>query len=407
MNIKIKSTGVSCLVGDDYDRVYAALKKELQNSENQIFTERIPGHEYLQWELPGEGWVSLAEGDPLMAQEVQQELLRRKQVILQRFGKNQAMAQKILSVPDDQYVYYKPAADGSLQIRLTAWGYRYPERVGGGGSTGLVDPQLNKESACIHILYDNKPLPNKEFYLNGFKRSTDDSGVYSIGNLPIGYKFTIQVDGQQQIVEIQQGQGNIRIDVTLYVTIEVKATLDGQPYAGAVASLAYWGHVQNLTLDTLGTASVKLPQDPNLGACTISLDGDSQEQVPVQPVTLFCFSLKSPPPVEPEPEMPEVKPEPEVPEVKKEPETPEVKKEPEILAEKEEPEAPAVKEEPETPVVKEEPDPEPEQKEEVQTDLPVEKKANSVPVIWEILLALLLLLLVGLTYFFCKGMLFG
>ena len=60
MNIKIKASGVSCLIGDDYDRVYATLKKQLGEGDEQLFTERIPGHEYLQWELPGEGWNSLS-----------------------------------------------------------------------------------------------------------------------------------------------------------------------------------------------------------------------------------------------------------------------------------------------------------------------------------------------------------
>lgn len=38
MNVKIKSSGVSCLIGDDYDRVYTALK----NSLNKILTIFLP-----------------------------------------------------------------------------------------------------------------------------------------------------------------------------------------------------------------------------------------------------------------------------------------------------------------------------------------------------------------------------
>jgi hypothetical protein len=110
MNIKIKSAGVFCLIGDDYDRVYATLKKQLGEGDEQLFTERTPGHEYLQWELPGDGWIALSAGDPLMEQEVRKELLRRQQAVSSRFGKNQDMAQRILSVPDDSYVFTRPTA---------------------------------------------------------------------------------------------------------------------------------------------------------------------------------------------------------------------------------------------------------------------------------------------------------
>lgn len=294
MNIKIKSAGVTCLVGDDYDRVYAALKKELHDEDEQLFSERIPGHEYLQWELPGEGWMPLSEGDPLMAQEVRQELLKRKQSISHRFGRNQEMAERILSVPDDSYVYYKADTDGHLLIRLTAWGYRYPERVGGGGTTGVHTPKKDTVPVSIHVLYDNKPLPNKDLLINGFKRTTDAYGVYQVGELPIGYKFEIKVDSKQRIVDVQPEQGNIHIDCTSFASVEVRATLDDQPYAGAVASLSYWGHELQLTIDTNGYASVKLPKDPENGKCTISIGNDYQQQTLVQPITIFTFKIKTP-----------------------------------------------------------------------------------------------------------------
>ncbi len=293
MNIKIKSAGVACLVGDDYDRVYTALKKQFGEGDGQLFTERIPGHEYLQWELPGEGWTPLSEGDPLMVQEVRQELLKRKQVVSQRFGANQEMAQRILSVPDDSYVYYKANAEGRLLIKLTAWGYRYPERIGGGGAEGEHKPKGDTQFVCIHILYDNKPLPNKELFVNGFKRMTDGTGVYSVGELPIGYKFEVKVGDKQQIVDVQPGEGDIRIDITIFTSVEIRAMLDGNPYSGAAATLSYWGHELNLTTDTEGKALAKVPLDPDNGTCDISIDNNHQQQSLVQPLTVFSFNIVS------------------------------------------------------------------------------------------------------------------
>lgn len=294
MNIKIKSAGVTCLVGDDYDRVYTALRSQLSDDDAQLFTERIPGHAYLQWELPGEGWVSLSEGDPLFSQEVKQEVFRKKQNIIQRFGKNQEIAQKILSVPDDSFIYYKPDGNGKLLVKLTAWGYRYPERVGVGGATGKHKPKGETEHVRIQILYDGKPLPGKQLYLNGIKKQTDATGSFDIGDLPIGYKFELRVDDIKKIVTVQSGQGNISIDSTLYTIVKVKAILDGKPYNGATASLKYVGRDMELTTDETGTASVRLPIDLNNGMCLISIDNDYQKFVLSQPVTEFTFNIVSP-----------------------------------------------------------------------------------------------------------------
>lgn len=419
MNIKIKSAGVTCLVGDDYDRVYTALKTQLNDEDEQLFTERIPGHEYLQWELPGEGWTPLSEGDPLMAQEVRQELLRRKQLVNQRFGNNQEMAQRILSVPDESYVYYKANSEGNLLIRLTAWGYRYPERVGGGGTTGTYKPKGDTQSVSIRIVYDNKPLPNKEFFINGFKRVTDNSGTYNIDELPIGYKFEIEVDGKQQIVDVASGHDEIKIDVTLFASVEIKATLDGHPYEGATASLSYWGHELKLTIDSNGKAFAKVPKDPNDGMCTISIENDYQQLALVEPITVFTFNIIT---TKENEQIEENKLEGPIGNTDKEAEKPiesseqndENRKEEEDKKDADNQEQapqntknPPIEEgrkedeekEEETLVQDETPDTKP--------DVPLDNQQRSSSLIFEILAALSIIALVVFTYLFCYGMLFG
>ena len=118
MNIKIKSSGVYCPFGNDYEKYYATLKKQLVAEDEQLFTERIPGYEYLQWELPGDGWKSLGIADPLLDREIRAEYIRRQQLICKKFGSNQEMALKLLSVPDDNYVYYKIDNSGKIEYNI-------------------------------------------------------------------------------------------------------------------------------------------------------------------------------------------------------------------------------------------------------------------------------------------------
>lgn len=209
MNIKIKSAGVFCLIGDDYDKVYVALKKQLGDGDEQLFTERTPGHEYLQWELPGEGWLPLAQADLITAQEVRRELLHRQQMVAQRFGANQAMAQKILTVPDDNYVYYRQDPTRHLTIRLTAWGYRYPERIGNGPAIG--DHVNNKETAnvVIGVEKDGLPMVGQPLLLNGFSRTTDEQGLLKVGELPIGYQFDVEVEDERRHITVTSGMDKI------------------------------------------------------------------------------------------------------------------------------------------------------------------------------------------------------
>ena len=393
MNVKIKSAGVTCLVGDDYDRVYAALKKQFGDNDDILFTERIPGHEYLQWELPGDGWTSLAEGDPLMAQEVRQELLRRKQAVTSRFGSNEDMAQRVLSVPDDSYVYYKADASGHLLIRLTAWGYRYPERVGSSPITGRVETKTETERVSIFITYDGKPLPEKQFLVNGFQRVTDVNGTFLVGELPIGYQFDVNVDGNSNHYVVQAGQGDIHIDTTVFTSVEVIATLDGHANAGASVVLSYMGREINLVTDTNGRATAKVPLDQNNGMCTARLNSDYLQAPLVPPMTTFSFQQTTPQ-EEPAPEEPVV-----------EPAVPEEPVVPEKPAEPEEPAVPEKPAEPEEPA--KEPEPEPEKEPETPPVVQEEPSPSPLSYLWEILAALLLLAIIVFTYFFCGGLLFG
>jgi len=214
MNIKIKAEGVACLVGDDYGRVYLTLKKHLGPLGDSLFTERIPGHEYLQWELPGEGWRSLSGSDPLMEQEVRRLLKLRCQEVCDRFAANQDMAQRVLTVPDDSFVYYRPNEAGELEIRLTAWGYRYPERIQGAEVVGVNRPRGMNEEVLVKVIRDGEPVPGQAVLLNGFRRTTDEAGVYEIGKLPVGYQFDLQVEDKKQHVTVLPGQGTLLVDLT-------------------------------------------------------------------------------------------------------------------------------------------------------------------------------------------------
>ena len=298
MNVKIKDEAYCIITEKNYDQVFAALQRQLGEKERQLFAERAPGDTYLQWTLPGNGWIALSKGDPLMEQLVRKELAQLQQNVCAQFGKNQEMALKLLSVPSDDYIYYKPDGNGDLMIKLTAWGYRYPERVGT-DITGVIKPKPKTEHISISLVYNGVPVPNQALRLNGFSRTADGQGVLDVGDLPIGYQFDIEVGDERRHVTVMPGQGAITVDMTEYVTVEVRVLLDGAPYAGAEAELSYMGQHTSLTCDGNGCASTRLPLDKNGSFCKVSVKDSFQQKILQQTDNVFTFQLSSPPPLPP------------------------------------------------------------------------------------------------------------
>ncbi|MCH5328698.1 MAG: hypothetical protein J1E02_06730 [Coprobacter sp.] len=402
MNIKIKSAGVYCLIGDDYSRVYATLKKQFGEGEEQLFTERTPGHEYLQWELPGDGWKPLSESDPLMSQEVRRELRRRQEAVSLRFGNNQEMAERVLSVPDDSFIYYKPDDSGRLLIRLTAWGYRYPERINSQGMVGRPCPQTEVEHVSLHIVYNGKSVPGQAFHINGFSRIADTEGRYDIGDLPVGYQFDIDIDDHHQHITVLPGQGQITVDITRYTLVEIEVYLDEQPCAAAAVGLQYAGLQRDLTTGGSGKVTTQLPLDPENGLCTVTVEGETRQQPLFGEMNRFVFRLVSP---EPEP-LPEPLPEPELPDEKPE-EQPEEKTDEQPVVEEQ---LPDEKPEEQPGNHSEEEEQTEEEPEETAEEEPEEEPRPEPPAISSAQLWLLLLgtaLLTGATYWFCYKLLFA
>lgn len=305
MNIKIKASGVYCLIGDDYDKIYMALKRQLGESEEQIFTERKPGHEYLQWSLPGEGWTALSECDPLMDDAVRKELSRRCQAILTRFGDNQMMAQKILSYPDDAYVFYKADDSGRIMIKLTAWGYRYPERIGDSAATGEIPPPVKAVPVAIKLMYDGTPMAGKGMKLNGFLRTTNSNGVLEIGQLPVGYQFDVDVDKVHEHIVVSMGQEEIVLDLTEFAVVQIKALLNDKPYGGAKVGIRYGSKSLDLVCDGNGVCTTSLPLDLDKGECAVSIDEQTQRKSLEESVNVFKFSVEK---MQEDPELPILEP---------------------------------------------------------------------------------------------------
>ena len=315
MNNKIKAADVACLIDKNvaYEQVYNSLKEVLPSDESMIFAERTSGYGFLQWELPGEGWVPLDKADPIQGIEVKKELEKRIQHVKEKTG-DSLLTQQILTYPDDSYVYYKMTLSGQLLILITAWGYRHPEKIMSGSAGGNFTPPKTKESVTIQFTYGGRPMADKPFILIGKERldkKTDANGVYPIGKLPVGYQFDIEINGKKHHVTVEEGKGQISIDATVYATVEVKATRDGQPYGDVSVRVNYGGQQMTLISDSHGSATAQFPLATAGQLCTVTVESQTQSKPLSNAPTTFIFDFVTPKP-EPVPEpVPEPKPIPE------------------------------------------------------------------------------------------------
>lgn len=354
MNIKIKASGVACMVGDDYDRVYKALVKSFGEGSSNLFSKRVAGHEYLQWEIPGDGWRSLSEADPFMGAQVKTELARRREAVISKFGSNRQMAFSVLSVPSDEYVYYKADSHGGIDIKLTAWGYKYPERVDGGNASGAINPNADKQHLVIKIVNDGKGVANKALKLNGYNRSTDSNGELEVGYIPEGTEFDVEVDGNTRHYRVKKGEGQILFDLTQYSQIEVRVTVNGKPGEGIPVTVNYGARNVTLTTNSAGKATAEMPHDPTNGICFVKVKEETKERALNVGDNTFEFNIvEKIPEVPAEPEDPQ---EPEKPENLQEhqehqEEEPEIPKKPEKVVIPEIPEKPEKSENPNKPEV--------------------------------------------------------
>lgn len=210
MNIKIKASSLYSLIGNDYDRLWIALQTQFGNEEEQIFAERTPGSGYIQWELPEEGWQALSESDPLKAAMVRKLLEERKSAVAAILPS--AIAKKVLTVPDDGYIWFKESDSGIVLIRMTAWGYRYPEKIGGIGADGYVPSQEKMVEIAVKVTKGGQPYPDGTLLLNGMVRHCSADGMFVIGVLPIGFQFDLEVEGEKRHVVVSEHEPLIAFD---------------------------------------------------------------------------------------------------------------------------------------------------------------------------------------------------
>lgn len=240
------------------------LRQKLGNSLCSYFARINVGKDSYVWNIDING-----KWRPLTKDETAEEALARqrwdevKQEVRAHLNSEIELVEKILTIPNDEYIYYQIDATGQVKVLVTGWGFTNFKGVVIGNGSGEIDkPTTHPVSVAFTI--DGQKVPNRDFFIvapqKNVPHTTDAEGNYALGNLsenttfevidgPTGRKFSIQTD---------RTTTEYTFDVTEFVNVSVEAVHDKQPISGETATLNYHGRTYELTLSN-GSATISLP----------------------------------------------------------------------------------------------------------------------------------------------------
>ena len=106
MNVKLKISEIEHLLDKKLseEMVYKLLKP-LADNAGLIFSEVVPGVGYLQWDLPGTGWVSFADANDEQKAAVAQTYKQRKAAMRSAMN-GSPIEHAVFTVPSEKFIFF-------------------------------------------------------------------------------------------------------------------------------------------------------------------------------------------------------------------------------------------------------------------------------------------------------------
>jgi hypothetical protein len=253
-----------------------------------LFVEPQAGAGFIQWSLPGEGWIPFSDIDETNKPAVAKEYKTRCDMLRNLFS-NAPMLDPALTVPsENEFVFFRQSG-GGWEIALTAWGYKYVDFPKGNEiSTWFV--QEEKQEVNIGFIWNKNLLGDMSFTLNGQARVTALDGLFRVGApIPVGNQFMLKtLSGQEFQLTVEKGKADYVYDLTQYVQIEVDVKQDNAALPNQSCEVSFQDAKWNLVTDENGHASLSVALACDLEGktlqpqpvCTVTCGDANQQQVP-------------------------------------------------------------------------------------------------------------------------------
>ncbi|MBR1594851.1 MAG: hypothetical protein IJ692_04115 [Alloprevotella sp.] len=274
------------------------------------------------WSKPGNDWIPLSTAEPMQQEELRRMWQELRHSVHEKLAQAPDLAENILSIPNEDYLFFAPLPDGGLQLLVTGWGFMNYRRSMGSVITERRE-KVQLQDVCIHLMRDGAPLGGETFQLvtpNGLNalRTNEDGSLLLPSKVRVGESFHLRHPdtGKEDSFEVVEGQTDYVWDVTEHTSLSVRATLDDKPLADVPLSVSYHGHDYPLRLDASGAAVLSEVPYHDGASCTVSMGDERQERaLELHGENLFEFALHTklqeppaPPEVTEEPDGEEILP---------------------------------------------------------------------------------------------------
>ena len=283
------------------------LRQLLGENTSQYFARCSVGAAFYAWNVDTNArWTPLTKAEPSDEILVRKRLEEIKQEVCTKLGATANMTEKILQVPNEEYIFYTISEAGQVQVVITGWGFLNfkkppidPYKV--------VNVTSGSHPVTIAFTIDDEKVPNRDFFIVAQKKNTphttDGEGNYPLGKIApdTALEFIDGPTGRHFNILTDRTTAEYTFDITERITIRVEASHDNLPISDEEATIEYHGKTYQLMLQN-GQASASVAYYPD-EPCVARFRDAMQQQVLNQAGHTFHFDSMTPvaPPPAPEP----------------------------------------------------------------------------------------------------------
>lgn len=303
MEIKVAENGVYKIIPKEEftsEQIWSILSEVLPEKD-QVFAAFSTAPRNYVWTLPGKGWTRLTEADDATLALVQDALNDKRSLVSRALADYPSLrVEALFTVPSDDYIFFRPAPDGSVQVMLVAWDYKLPARQEGTEVVISGSPHLKRQDIRLRFIEADKPKSGYRFLLRLIDgkftaKEADDAGCFSMPGLVVGNSYVLYSQDRSRdfSFKVEPGKTEIVFDLTGTITVEVKVNRDDAPAEGVPVQISFAGEEYSPVTGLDGIARQAVPYRKEADVI-VRVEGKIETVPAVYPLTSVEFDLHTP-----------------------------------------------------------------------------------------------------------------
>jgi len=195
------------------------LKECLGDELVKFFAKCKVGAGFYIWDTPTGRWMPLEEATAEDLDDARNKWAEIQQQVRSKLSTKSDLAERILGIPNEKFLYYRRKEDNTVDLLVTGWGFRnfIRQRV------TPITRQTEKSGHPVTVAFtiNGEKTPYRPFQIVAEKKNnnlvTDADGNGSLGNLDLGKVVTIidTVTGKSFSFTVEAIKSEYLFDVTL------------------------------------------------------------------------------------------------------------------------------------------------------------------------------------------------